>query len=78
MYSEAQQPFITHYGYQFVKVIHYRDNLNFTKQHNSTPNMGWLPLWGAKGFSHSEQENNLKTPETRNLLVLQNELFHNI
>jgi len=26
----------------------YRDNNNFTKQHESTPNMWWLLLWGKR------------------------------
>jgi hypothetical protein len=31
--------------------IHYRDNVNFTKEHKSTPDVGWLLLWSNKAFS---------------------------
>jgi hypothetical protein len=49
MYFEAQQSFIKYNGYYFMNIIHYRDNINFTKQRKSTPNMGWLVLWGTRG-----------------------------
>jgi len=35
-----------------MKVIYYRDNTNFTEQHKSKRNMGWLVLWGTRTFSH--------------------------
>jgi hypothetical protein len=64
MHFEAQQSFFKHNGYCFMKIINYRDNPNFTKQHKSTPNMGWIILRGTRGFSHLEQENNLGKSET--------------
>jgi hypothetical protein len=64
MHFEAQKSFIKHSGYYFIQAIRYRDNPNFTKQHKSTPNMGWLLLWGTGGFSHLQQENNSGRPET--------------
>jgi len=42
--------------------IYYRDNANFTKQHKSIPDIGWLLLWGNSAFSHLQQENKLGRP----------------
>jgi hypothetical protein len=33
MHFEAQQSFIKHNNYWFIEVIHYKDNINFTKLH---------------------------------------------
>ena len=51
-----------------MKVINYRDNPNFTKQWKSTPNMGWLLLWGTRGFLKLEQENHLEKPKTESFI----------
>jgi hypothetical protein len=53
---ESQQSFIKHNGYQFMKIIRYENNPNFTKQQQSTPDMEWLLLWGTGGFSRLRQE----------------------
>jgi len=52
MQFEAQQFFIKRNGYYFMRIIHYRDNTNFTKQHKSTSNMGRLLLTSTTAFSH--------------------------
>jgi hypothetical protein len=64
MQFEAQQSYIKHSGYYFIKIIHYRVNTSLTKQHKSTAEVGWLLLWGARDFSHFEQENNLGRQKT--------------
>ena len=56
MHFDVHQSFIKHNDYEFMKIILYRGNTNFTKQHKSTPNTGWLLLGGTKGFSHLERE----------------------
>jgi hypothetical protein len=68
MHSEAQQPFIKH----ICLVVHennYRNNTNFTKQHKSIPNTGWLlVLWGTWGFSYLARETYLGSPETASFI----------
>jgi len=45
------------------------ENAKFTKQHKSTPSMGWLLLAGTGAFSHLEQDRKFY------LLISQNEVF---
>ena len=59
MHFEAKQSFIKYNGYYFMNVIHYRNNISFTKQRKSTPNMGWLVLWGTRGSQTQSRKTNL-------------------
>jgi len=68
MHFEAQQSFIKNDGYLFKKIAFYRDDTNFTRQHKSTPDMGWLLLCGTRDFLHLDQENNLGRPETASFI----------
>jgi len=47
-----------------MKIIHYRDDTNCTKQHKSQPHMGWPLFRGTRGFSHLKQESKLGIPTT--------------
>jgi len=64
MHFEAQRSFIKNDGYLFKKIAYYKDDTNFTRQHKSTPDMGWFLLCGTRGSSHLDQENNLGRPKT--------------
>jgi len=64
MRFEAQQSYIKHSGYYFIKIIHYVVNISLRKQHKSIAKVGWLLLCGTGNFSHLERENNLGRPQT--------------
>jgi hypothetical protein len=59
VHFEAQRSYVE---YNFMKLSHYENNCNFTKQHKSAPNMGVLQVpikgycrflsWGTAGSYH--------------------------
>lgn len=80
MNFEAQQFFIKHNVYYFMKIINYRENTNFTKQYKSTSNMGQHLLRGTTAFSNYVWGEKIRKARNRKFysLGLQNEDFLNI